>query len=119
MRRDGGPVFPAHANPGDPNGPFEACPLMRTHHIHDGREHKPLQAEAGLMQDRNANRSTKPLATHGRTIHVGHSRHFHGVRGESAPPPIFTVKADIADRQLGATNGNRQKFRQGAYSRSG
>jgi hypothetical protein len=21
-------VFPAHANTGDPNGPFEACPLM-------------------------------------------------------------------------------------------
>jgi len=24
MKRDGGPVFPAHANPGDPFGPFEA-----------------------------------------------------------------------------------------------
>jgi len=23
------PVFPAPANPGDPNGPFEACRLMR------------------------------------------------------------------------------------------
>src|ERR1700730_7080599 len=31
MRRDGGSVFPAHANTGDPNGPVEACPLMRTH----------------------------------------------------------------------------------------
>src|SRR6266850_6597384 len=31
MRRDGGSVFPAHANTGDPNGPIEACPLMRTH----------------------------------------------------------------------------------------
>ena len=29
--RDGGSVFPAHANTGDPNGPIEACPLMRTH----------------------------------------------------------------------------------------
>ena len=31
MRRDGGTVFPAHAKTGDPNGPLEACPLMRTH----------------------------------------------------------------------------------------
>jgi hypothetical protein len=30
MRRDGGPLFPAHANPGDPDGPFEAWQLMRT-----------------------------------------------------------------------------------------
>jgi hypothetical protein len=28
---NGGSVFPAHANTGDPNGPFEACPLMRSH----------------------------------------------------------------------------------------
>jgi hypothetical protein len=31
MRRDGGSVFPAHANTGDPNDPVEACPLMRSH----------------------------------------------------------------------------------------
>ena len=30
MRRDGGSIFPAHANTGDPNGPLEACPLMRS-----------------------------------------------------------------------------------------
>jgi hypothetical protein len=29
MRRDGGSVLPAHANTGDPNGPFEAGPLIR------------------------------------------------------------------------------------------
>ena len=29
MRRDGGSVFPARANTGDPHGPVEACPLMR------------------------------------------------------------------------------------------
>ena len=29
-KRDGGSVFPAHANTGDPNGPREACPLMRS-----------------------------------------------------------------------------------------
>ena len=27
-----------------------------------------------LMQDRKTSRSTKPLATHGRTIHLGHTR---------------------------------------------
>ena len=31
IRRDGGSVFPAHANTGDPNGPLEASPLMRTY----------------------------------------------------------------------------------------
>src|SRR6185295_15418235 len=31
LRRDGGSVFPAHANTGDPNGPVEACPVMRSH----------------------------------------------------------------------------------------
>ena len=31
MRREGGSVFPAHANTGDPNGPVEACPLMSSH----------------------------------------------------------------------------------------
>jgi hypothetical protein len=31
MRRDGGSVFTAHAKSGDPNGPLEVCPLMRTH----------------------------------------------------------------------------------------
>jgi NADPH:quinone reductase-like Zn-dependent oxidoreductase len=31
MRRDGGSVFPARANTGDPNGTFEACPVMRSH----------------------------------------------------------------------------------------
>src|SRR5580698_9269903 len=29
MRRDGGPVFPALAKTGDPNGPLEAWPLRR------------------------------------------------------------------------------------------
>src|SRR5262245_17500124 len=31
MRRDGGSVFPARVNTGDPNGPVEACPLIRSH----------------------------------------------------------------------------------------
>ena len=31
MKRDGGSVFPAHANTGDPNGPVGADSLMRSH----------------------------------------------------------------------------------------
>src|ERR1700720_1486534 len=31
MKRDGGSVFPAHANTGDPNGPLEPFPLMSSH----------------------------------------------------------------------------------------
>ena len=26
----GGSVFSAHSNTGDPNGPFEACPIIRS-----------------------------------------------------------------------------------------
>src|ERR1700730_17074920 len=54
MRRDGGSVLPAHANTGDPNGPFEAGPLIRPHraNIHDGSEHNTLQSEAGYIDAR-------------------------------------------------------------------
>ena len=54
MRRDGGSVLPAHANTGDPNGPFEAGPLIRPHRadIHDGSEHNTLQSEAGYIDAR-------------------------------------------------------------------
>jgi len=31
LERDGGSVFPAHANTADPNGSVEAYPVMRTH----------------------------------------------------------------------------------------
>src|SRR5215467_4120520 len=40
-----------------------------------------------LMQDRKAARSTKPLATHGRTIQMGHERRFRDVRDQSGLPP--------------------------------
>ena len=54
MRRRWRSVFPAHANTGDPNGPVEACPLMRSHArcSHDGPEHNALQAEAGYIDAR-------------------------------------------------------------------
>jgi hypothetical protein len=30
IKRNGRSIFPAHANTGDPNGPVEACPLIRS-----------------------------------------------------------------------------------------
>src|SRR6266566_9194610 len=42
--------------------------------IHNGSEHDELQSEAGYIDARPLTViSTKPLATHGRTIHLGHS----------------------------------------------
>jgi hypothetical protein len=51
MSRHGGSVFPAHANTGDPNSPFEACPLRRSHRadIYEGPELNSLQSEAGYI----------------------------------------------------------------------
>src|ERR1700733_1242114 len=72
MRRDGGSVFPAHANTGDPTGPFEVCPTMRSTRadIHDGPEQNSSnQRPDTLMQDHLPPARRKPLATHGRTIH--------------------------------------------------
>src|SRR4029077_1354285 len=43
---------------------------------HDGPEHTALQAEAGYIDARPyLPDRRKPLATHGRTIHMGQSRH--------------------------------------------
>src|ERR1700761_6206565 len=40
--------------------------------IHDGPEHNTLQSEAGYIDARPLTASSaKPLATHGRTIHLG------------------------------------------------
>jgi len=54
-RQNGGSVFRARANTGDPNGPIEVCPLIRTQRapdIHDGPEHNTLQSEAGYIDAR-------------------------------------------------------------------
>src|SRR6266436_1437164 len=60
LKRDGGSVFPAHANTGDPHGP----------------EHERLQSKAGYIDARPHIRQLdeSSLATHGRTIHVGQTR---------------------------------------------
>src|SRR3954465_8636411 len=44
------------------------------------RSNEPLQSEAGYIDARPKTRSTKPLATHGRTIHEGQPRQRHLVR---------------------------------------
>src|SRR6516165_8437329 len=52
------------------------------------------------MQDRTA-RSTKPLAPHGRTIHLGQSRHFGPVRRMSACPLTAAREQTFRDRSFG------------------
>lgn len=44
--------------------------------IHDGPEYKTLHTEAGYIDARPQTKSKKPLATHGRTIHVGHMHRY-------------------------------------------
>src|SRR5882672_2862449 len=60
--------------------------------IHDGPE-QMLQSEAGYIDARPLTASSaKPLATHGRTIHPGHSRHSNCALVTSGLP----LKADVS-----------------------
>src|SRR6266536_850105 len=100
MRRDGGSVFPAHANTGDPNGPIRglsANELARALISMMARSTtRSNQRPDTLMQDRTSARSAKPLATHGRTIHwvtTGKVLIQHKI---SALPP----KADVRSGSL-------------------
>src|SRR5260221_9699588 len=72
--------------------------------IHDGPEHM-LQSEAGYIDARPLNASsTKPLATHGRTIHPGHSLRFDQTPITSAVPRlavIFKVVACLKGAKIG------------------
>jgi len=74
MRRDGGSVFRARANTGDPHGPIEACPLMRTHARWypwwPGAQHAPIKGRIHWCKTAY-HQIDEPLATHGRTIHGG------------------------------------------------
>src|SRR5215467_1372925 len=71
-------VFPAHANTGDPNDPIRGlsanqidCALIS---MMVG-SHDELQSETGYIDARpRLPDRRKPLATHGRTIHVGQNR---------------------------------------------
>src|SRR5262245_29391591 len=75
MRRDGGSVFPAHANTGDPNGPVRGLSANEIARalisIMAGSMTTSNQRPDTLMQDRKPTSRSKPLATHGRTIHLG------------------------------------------------
>src|SRR5271169_4340836 len=60
--------------------------------IHDGQEHNNSnQRPDTLMQDRSPPARQNPLATHGRTIHSGHSRHFDPLPATSGPLPITDI----------------------------
>jgi hypothetical protein len=58
------------------------------------RSNTPLQSEAGYIDARPKTRSTKLLATHGRTIHVGHER--------SSQPCPLTVGLPPESGRIGA-----------------
>jgi len=61
---------------------------------HGGPEDSTLQAEAGYIDARpQANRSTKPLAMHGRTIHLGQSRAFVEGRSSDGSAPLRDLPA--------------------------
>src|SRR6266496_5980271 len=94
MRRDGGSVFPAHANTGDPLSVNEHARAL----ISMMARSTTLQSKAGYIDARPfTTSSTNPLATHGRTIHArpdhtsGSKRRFDDVRLGSAP----TLEVDI------------------------
>ena len=76
------PVFPARSNTGDPFGlrGLSANEIERALISMVARSNEPLQSEAGYIDARPQTRSTKLLATHGRTIHPGHPRRSTLVR---------------------------------------
>jgi hypothetical protein len=73
MKRDGGSVFPASANTGDPTGPVEAYrfEIARALISMMARSQRSKQKPDKLMQDRLPPTRRSSLATHGRTIHLG------------------------------------------------
>ena len=67
MRRDGGSVFPAHANTGDPNGPV-ARDRTRAD-IHDGPE-PALQLKAGYIDARPLTANSSKSSCYARPDHT-------------------------------------------------
>ena len=65
------------------------------------RSNKALQSEAGYIDARPKTRSTKLLATHGRTIHWGHSRRgsFVAIKAKRTRRPAATDKCAIFCRE--------------------
>jgi len=77
MRRDGGPVFPAHANTGDrrPDRGLSVNENATRALISMMARSKLLQSEAGYIDARPLTASSaKPLATHGRNHTSGSIR---------------------------------------------
>src|SRR6476660_3407974 len=73
------------------------------------RSNEPLQSEAGYIDARPKTRSTKLLATHGRTIHAGqilpigvYSRHVR------SPSDCRRNRCNARDFGFGATNRPEQ-----------
>jgi hypothetical protein len=52
-----------------------------------------------LMQDRSPPARRNLLATHGRTIHEGHSRHFDGRPDTSGPPQSADIRRYVGTSQ--------------------
>src|SRR5262249_18412426 len=96
MRRDGGSVFPAHANTGDPNGPLRglsANDVARALISMMVRSENELQSETGYIDARPHHpRSTKSSCTARPDHTLGQSRPLAVSRSMSGPPAI----ADIA-----------------------
>ena len=67
MRRDGGSVFPAHANTGDPNGPIEALSANEIAGalISMMARSETLKSKAGYT---DSVRSTSPVCKPARTL---------------------------------------------------
>src|SRR5215470_1910564 len=102
MRRNGGPVFPAHANPGDPNGPLRglaanetACALISMM-----ARSTLLQAEAGYIDARPQRRQIEKFSCDARPDHtLGQTRRIR--RGaETSGRPL--IAAPSSGRWIGS-----------------
>jgi hypothetical protein len=125
-KTNGGSVFPARANTGDPNGPFEAYPLITSQALISMmvRSNDELQSETGYIDARPHHTDRRNLlALHGRTIHRGHERPWGTFLCLSAYPlktdssrtshyvakvPILLQKSEVAGRPIFGENTRRE-----------
>src|SRR6266404_807070 len=93
MKRNGGSVFPAPANTGDPNGSnrgLSANEIARALISMMARS-TALQSKAGYIDARPLTASSAKSTCNARPDHtLGQSRRFWAVRGKSAYPPRAT-----------------------------
>src|SRR4029079_8464510 len=108
-RRDGGSVFPALANTGDPNGPRGLSANEITGAL------IPIMARSEMLQPKAGYIDARPLpptrrnslATHGRTIHWVISGNTHNEPMSSALPPESGHAADALACPLSASKSRR------------